>query len=90
MNDNKNISCVGPDGKTLTLRELPAPTVKRWVMRRKAMVVAAVKGGLLSQKEACQRYGLSDEEFANWTRLYDEHGKQGLRTTRLKLYREAV
>ena len=36
-------------------------------MRRKAEVVAAVSGGLLSVDEACERYSLTLEEFAEKT-----------------------
>ena len=44
---------IGPDGSPLTIADLPAPGTKRWVIRRKAEVVAAVRGGLLSLEEAC-------------------------------------
>ena len=44
----KFFSVVGPSGTALTLDDLPAPDTKRWVIRRKAEVVAAVRGGLLS------------------------------------------
>src|SRR5690606_6303706 len=37
---------IGPDGSPLTIAELPPTTTKRWVIRRKAEVVAAVRGGL--------------------------------------------
>ena len=47
-------------------RGLPAPGTKRWVIRRKAEVVAAVRGGLLSLEEACARYTLTVEEFLAW------------------------
>jgi hypothetical protein len=50
-------------------------------------VVAAVSGGLLSRKAACDRYNLTDEEFEGWERLYLRHGAKGLRTTRLQQYR---
>ena len=39
---------IGPDGSPLTITDLPAPGTKRWVIRRKAEVIAAVRGGLLS------------------------------------------
>jgi hypothetical protein len=78
---------VGPDGRAITLDDLPEPGIKRWVTRRKAEVVAAVRGGLLSADEACARYDISKEEFAGWERLYDRHGVKGLRTTRLQNYR---
>jgi len=81
------ISVEGPDGHPLTIDDLPKPGVVRWVTRRKAEVVAAVSGGLLSQQEACERYSLSEEEFAGWRKLYVSHGRKGLRTTRLQQYR---
>jgi hypothetical protein len=54
---------IGPDGRRLTLADLPSPNTKRWVVRRKAQVVAAVRGGLLSLEEACSRYALNADEF---------------------------
>ncbi len=55
---------VGPLGEPLTLDSLPSPDTTRWVVRRKAEVVAAVNGGLLTVDEACARYSLTLEEFA--------------------------
>jgi hypothetical protein len=78
---------IGPSGEPLTIADLPPPETKRWVIRRKAEVVAAVRGGLLTLEEACERYSLSSEEFASWQRLIDRHGVRGLRTTRLQEYR---
>ena len=46
---------IGPNGTPLTLANLPRPGTKRWVIRRKAEVIAAVRGGLLSLEEACSR-----------------------------------
>ena len=59
---------IGPLGEPLTIDSLPPPSTTRWVVRRKAEVVAAVNGGLLSVDEACERYGLTLEEFAGWQR----------------------
>ncbi|MBI1246198.1 MAG: DUF1153 domain-containing protein [Alphaproteobacteria bacterium] len=67
---------------------LPAPGTKRWVIRRKAAVVEAVRKGTLSLDDACRNYNLSKEEFNSWQRLIDRHGPRGLRATRLKEYRE--
>lgn len=83
----RNFSVTGPDGQTLTLADLPSPNISRWVTRRKAEVVAAVSGGLLTRKAACDRYNLSDEEYEAWEKLYSRHGAKGLRTTRLQQYR---
>ncbi len=69
------------------LDKLPPPDTKRWVMRRKAQVVAGVRSGLLTAEEACARYNISEEEFKSWVRLMDNHGVRALRTTRLKDYR---
>jgi hypothetical protein len=55
---------IGPLGEPLTLESLPPPGTSRWVVRRKAEVVSAVSGGLLTVDEACARYGLTLEEFA--------------------------
>jgi hypothetical protein len=70
---------IGPDGSPLTVADLPAPGTKRWVIRRKAEVVAAVRGGLLSLEEACSRYTLTVEEFLSWQYSIDQHGLAGLR-----------
>ncbi|MEJ0063699.1 MAG: DUF1153 domain-containing protein [Alphaproteobacteria bacterium] len=71
------------------LGKLPPPDTKRWVMRRKAAVVAGVHDGLLSVEEACSRYQISEEEFKSWVRLMDNHGERALRATRLKDYRDS-
>jgi hypothetical protein len=72
----------------LSKNDLPPPNTKRWVIRRKAEVVAGVRSGLISLEEACQRYKLSVEEFISWQRLIERHGVLGLRATRLQDYRE--
>ncbi|PTD15900.1 DUF1153 domain-containing protein [Sphingomonas fennica] len=79
---------IGPLGEPLTMETLPAPDTRRWVVRRKAEVVAAVNGGLLTIDEVCERYGLTLEEFAGWQRAVDRSGMQGLRVTRTQHYRD--
>jgi hypothetical protein len=78
---------IGPTGAPLTLGDLPPRETERWVIRRKAEVVAAVRGGLLSLDEACERYRLTNEEFLGWQKSIDSHGLAGLRTTRIQQYR---
>jgi hypothetical protein len=85
--DNNKGAARGPEGGPLTLDDLPPPGTKRWVIRRKAEVVAGVRSGLITLDEACQRYTLSVEEFLSWQRLIDRHGLRGLRVTRLQDYR---
>jgi len=78
---------IGPLGEPLTIADLPSPSTKRWVVRRKAEVVAAVNGGLLSVDEVCDRYNLTVEEFAGWQRAIDRSGMPGLRVTRIQHYK---
>lgn len=78
---------IGPLGEPLTLDSLPPSNTTRWVVRRKAEVVAAVNGGLLTVDEVCQRYGLTMEEFAGWQRAIDRSGMPGLRVTRIQHYK---
>lgn len=78
---------IGPDGSPLTISDLPPTSTKRWVIRRKAEVVCAVRGGLLSLEDACRRYTLTVEEFLSWQSSIEAHGLAGLRTTRIQQYR---
>ena len=69
------------------METLPPPNTKRWVVRRKAAVVAAVRGGGITMEEACRYYQLSEEEFLSWDRAFERHGLAGLRATRVQQYR---
>jgi len=64
--------------------ELPPPNTKRWVIRRKAAVVAAVRTGKITLEEACRRYQISEEEFIAWQRAFEADGLSGLRATRVQ------
>jgi hypothetical protein len=79
---------VCPLGEPLTLDSLPPPGTTRWVVRRKAEVVAAVNGGLLSIIDVCERHNLTLEEFASWQRAVVRCGMPGLRVTRIQHYRD--
>ena len=74
---------IGRRAAPLTPESLPPPNTRRWVARRKATVVAAVRANVISLEEACDRYDLTIEEFRSWERAIDEHGVRGLRATRL-------
>ncbi|HTT80102.1 MAG TPA: DUF1153 domain-containing protein [Stellaceae bacterium] len=76
------------DAAADALAELPSPDTKRWVVRRKAIVVQAVRSGTISLQEACRRYNLSLEEFVAWQRAIERYGVPGLRVTRLQIYRD--
>lgn len=78
---------IGPLGEPLTLGTLPPIDTARWTIRRKAEVVAAVSGGLLTFDEACERYSLNIEELTSWQRAVNRSGMPGLRVTRIQDYR---
>lgn len=79
---------IGPLGEHLTLNDLPQPSTDRWVARRKAEVVAAVNGGLLTIDDACARYSLTLEELLSWQRAVERNGLAALRITKRQHYRE--
>ena len=58
--------CIGPHGELITLAQMPRVGLKRWTQRDKALVVAAVQGGLLSFGEACSRYPPYADEYLSW------------------------
>jgi hypothetical protein len=60
----------------------------RWTIRRKAALIEAVRGGVITLEEACRRYQLSSEEFAGWLAAFEKHGIHGLRATRFQIYRD--
>ena len=87
----------GDDAKIVRLSDhqreidkLPPTDTKRWVMRRKAQLINAVRNKVLTMEEALKRYSLSEEEFKSWEKLFDNHGMRALRVTRLKEYRRHV
>lgn len=76
------------DGTVITRADLPSEKTRRWVASRKAIVVKAVEGGLISIKEAMDRYQLSEEEFEAWRRAVQDHGLDALKVTALQRYRQ--
>jgi transposase-like protein len=64
--------------------DLPPSNTKRWVARRKAAVLAALRSGAITIEEVCRRYALSEEELFAWQRAFETHGLSGLRATRLR------
>ena len=67
--------------------DLPPTNTNRWVARRKAAVLAALRSGAITREEACRRYALSEEELLSWQRAFEAHGLTGLRATRLRAHR---
>ena len=77
-----------PDGVILSRADLPPADTRRWVASRKAVVVKAVVHGLISQAEALERYGLSEEEFGFWRQAVENYGDKALRVTTIQKYRQ--
>ncbi|MGP9790283.1 CtrA inhibitor SciP [Roseinatronobacter sp. NSM] len=77
-----------PDGRVLTLADLPPANTRRWVASRKALVVLAVQYGLMARKTILERYDLSDEEFDLWETAVSQHGVDALKVTSLQKYRQ--
>lgn len=72
-----------PNGKSMSIADLPAPNADRWVARMKARVVLAVRSGLLTLAEAQERYNLSEEEYTSWEHGLANRGLEGLKVTKL-------
>ena len=77
-----------PDGTVMTRADLPPPETRRWVASRKARVVRAMAYGLITHKEALERYGLSEEEFGIWRQAIEIHGEKALKVTAIQKYRQ--
>ena len=68
--------------------DLAPPNTTRWVICRKAAVVAAVRSGRITMEETLRCYQLTEEEFLSWQqRAFETHGLAGLRATRVQQYR---
>ncbi|MEL7470837.1 MAG: DUF1153 domain-containing protein [Paracoccaceae bacterium] len=81
--DDTTSFVVGPDGERMTIADLPAPDTRRWVPRRKARVVAAVEGGLISEEAAFERYQITAEEYDTWKAAMSRFGMRGLCVTKI-------
>ena len=77
------------DGRRLKSVNLPPADLKRWIPQRKAEVVAAVRGGVISLEEACRRYALTVEEFVSWENALTHYGVEGLRVGDIQHHRQA-
>lgn len=71
----------------LTYPDLPPPDTSRWVARRKAQVIDAIRLGRINIEEACRLYRLTVEELASWQRAFLRYGTAGLKVSRGRLAR---
>ena len=77
-----------PNGTVMTRADLPEPSTRRWVASRKAAVVRAINGGLISEAEAIAMYALSSEELQTWRSNVERHGEAALKATSIQRYRQ--
>ena len=76
------------DGTVLSRADLPPRDTRRWVASRKALVVQAVRHGLMRRDEALALYGLSEEELDGWINAAARHGEQALKATAVQKFRQ--
>ena len=57
---------IGPDGNQVTSADLPPRDLLNLTSPQKSVVVAAVRHGLITIKEACERHYLSLDEYLQW------------------------
>ncbi|PRX30544.1 Protein of unknown function [Meinhardsimonia xiamenensis] len=77
-----------PDGSTMSRADLPPKSTRRWVARRKAAVVRALRAGLISREEALSTWDLSEEELESWCRAVSRHGEAALKATAVQKFRQ--
>src|ERR1700726_4931403 len=88
MNDNIRLYNLLEGETPSSTTDLPPPDTKRWVTRRKAVLVNAVRTGAISLEEVCRRDEVSIEEFLAWERAIDTPGAPGLRVPRPQVHRD--
>lgn len=76
-------------GNVITPVDLPSPATVRWTPNKKAIVVRAVRGGLISLQEALDRYGMIEREFLIWEQGLKDDGVGGLKVTHYQRRRKA-
>jgi hypothetical protein len=80
--DKIDVSPAGEDaGRPWVAESLPTSNTGRWVTRRKAQLISAIKSGILTVEEASQRYRLTLDELAQWQASFDQFGVRGLKAT---------
>ncbi|MDG1736874.1 MAG: DUF1153 domain-containing protein [Paracoccaceae bacterium] len=55
-----------PDGRVLSVSDLPHSATQRWVASRKEIVVRAILHGLIARADALSLYSLTEEELGEW------------------------
>lgn len=72
----------GLEGERITKESLPSPH-GRWVPRKKATLILAIRAGAITLEEVLHMYDISMEEFRGWQENFDRFGLGGLKVTRI-------
>lgn len=73
-----------PNGRLISLADLPPADTRRWVASRKELVVYAVASGMIARSAALKRYSLSEEELSGWETALASRGNEGLKVTKIQ------
>ena len=64
--------------------------MQRFTFLHKAALIRAAQESAKERRRIMREHDISEEEFAEWEKLYEAYGAAGLRVTRLKSYRKPV
>ena len=82
VSKQKRKVAVGLRGNVIAPYDLPPAHGARWTPQRKADLIAAILGGVITLDEAKARYALTTEELSEWRRGLAAAGVSGLKATK--------
>jgi hypothetical protein len=59
----------------------------RWTANRKRGLIEDIRSGTVGLRAALEAHDISVDEYLEWVRAYDEHGKEALKSTKLQQFR---
>lgn len=71
-------------GNVITVADLPPGKTTRWTPNKKAIVVRAVRNGLIPLQNVLERYQMNEIEFKFWENGLQESGITGLKITKFQ------
>jgi hypothetical protein len=88
--EEKRKAAIGLRGNVIAQYDLPPAHGVRWTALRKADLIAAILGGVITLDEAKARYALTTEELSEWRRALAAGGVSGLKATKRAPRRKEV
>lgn len=71
-------------GNVIAPYDIPPAGMNRWTPARKALVVRAVQGELITLDEVLERYKMTEPEFRRWESSLKTDGALGLKVTKFQ------